>query len=73
MTARTLQRRFRFGATVLPDPDPSLSPEAAVKLYGPTYPFLMSATLVGPTETPCGLFLEFEAQKPPVATKGTCP
>lgn len=38
MTARTLQRRFRFGATVLPDPDPSLPPEAALRLYAPTYP-----------------------------------
>ncbi len=69
MTARTLQRRFRFGATVLPDPDPSLSPEAALRLYAPTYPFLAHATLSAPTETTDG-FLEFEAAKPAVSTKG---
>lgn len=70
MTARTLQRRFRFGATVLPDPDPSLPPEAALRLYSATYPFLGSATLIGPTESPCGAYADYEAQKPAVATKG---
>lgn len=70
MTARTLQRRFRFGATVLPDPDPSLPPEAAVRLYAPTYPFLSHATLSAPVEIDG--FLEFEAAKPVIATKGGC-
>lgn len=69
MTARILERKFRFGATVLPDPDPSLSPEAALRLYAASYPFLQSATLTGPVEV--GGALEYQAEKPAVATKGT--
>lgn len=71
MTARTLERKFRFGATVLPDPDPSLPPEAAIKLYIGNYPFLASATLTGPTEVDG--YLEYQAEKPIVATKGRTP
>ena len=69
MTARILERKFRFGATVLPDPDPSLPPEAALRLYGASYPFLASATVTGPVETAPGI-LEYQAEKPAVATKG---
>lgn len=49
MTATPLTRHFRLGITLLPDPDPSLSPEAALKLYEGAYPLVSGASL-GPPE-----------------------
>lgn len=48
MTATPLTRHFRLGITLLPDPDPSLSPEAALKLYEAAYPLVAGASLGAP-------------------------
>lgn len=50
MTAvvQQLNRVFRFGATELPDTDPSLPPEQVLKHYAGAYPFLSVAELGTP-------------------------
>lgn len=61
-------RKFRIGATLLPDPAPDATPEDAVKMYAGTYPHIAFCTL-----TEVGLegdALIFEVTKPPAQTKG---
>lgn len=49
MTAlQTLTRVFRFGATELPDTDPSLPPAEVLKHYVGAYPFLALADIGEP-------------------------
>lgn len=61
-------RKFRVGATLLPDPAPELAPEEAIKLYHGTYPHLAFCTLEeGGVE---GDALIYVAQKPVAQTKG---
>ncbi|RMG32515.1 MAG: hypothetical protein D6720_13185 [Gammaproteobacteria bacterium] len=62
-------RIFKLGSLSLPDPDPSLSPEEAVKLYAPTYPQVAAATLSGPEIGPDGQVI-YEVQRAPAKTKG---
>lgn len=64
-------RKFRIGATVLPDPAPDASPEDAVKLYQATYPHIAFCSIeeVGME----GDALIFEVRKPPAQTKGCKP
>lgn len=63
-----LQRRFRFGATVLEDIDPSLSPAEVLSLYVPSYAFLAQATVGEPANE--GDYLVYPILKPAVHTKG---
>jgi PRTRC genetic system protein C len=45
MTANQMNRVFQLGAIKLTDPDPSLEPEDAIKLYSDNYPELAHAEL----------------------------
>lgn len=67
-TVVTLIRKFKLGATVLDDPAPHLSPEEALKLFIPNYPFLASARLGEPVQR--GEIFEYPVEKPQVQTKG---
>ncbi|KZC32588.1 MULTISPECIES: PRTRC system protein C [unclassified Rhodanobacter] len=67
-TITRMQRRFRFGATVLEDIDPSLAPSEVLALYVPSYGFLAQATLGEPTNE--GDYLVYPVLKPAVHTKG---
>lgn len=67
-TIKALTRVFRLGSISLNDPDPSLPPEQAVKLYSANYPIIDACTLGEPV-------LEGDRQvyavvKPEVKTKG---
>lgn len=61
-------RVFRFGSLRLNDPDPSLEPLAALRLYAPNYPQLATAQLLDPVVED-GL-LVYGVEKPPAKTKG---
>ena len=61
-------RVFKMGAIELADPDPARSPEEALKLYVPNYPYLAQAHL-GPPQLE-GDRLVYVVEKPPVKTKG---
>lgn len=67
-TVQALPRVFKMGSVTLADPDPTLLPEAALRLYTPNYPHLVTATLSGPVEE--GGQWVYEVQKPVVKTKG---
>lgn len=62
-------RIFKLGSLSLTDPDPSMPPEEAVKLYAPTYPQVAQATLSGPEIGPGGEAI-YEVQRAPAKTKG---
>ena len=68
---QTLRRRFRLGATVLDDIEPSWSPERVLAAYIPNYPYLQGATLSEPV-IENNEFLTFTVQKPIAQTKGQC-
>lgn len=68
MTASNLTRVFKLGITLLPDPDPTLSPEAALKLYESAYPLCAGATLGEPEVD--GERLVFPVNRRAVQTKG---
>jgi PRTRC genetic system protein C len=61
-------RIFRMGAIDLPDPDPSLTPVQALRLYQGNYPHLAHARLAEPILE--GEKLIYVIEKPPVQTKG---
>ncbi len=61
-------RSFKLGSINLPDPDPTLPPEEAVKLYAPNYPMIATSTLREPEVV--GNELVYLIEKPPVKTKG---
>lgn len=63
-----LTRVFRFGATELPDTDPSASPETVLSHYHGAYPFLAMAKVGEPTEE--GDRLVYPILKPEAQTKG---
>lgn len=63
-----LTRVFKMGSVRLPDPDPDLSPEEALRLYTANYPHLAHATLAEPRSE--GTELVYEIEKPPAKTKG---
>lgn len=44
-----LARIFRFGGADIPDPAPSLSPEACLPILAQTNPSLLNAVCEGPT------------------------
>ena len=46
---KTVQRRFKFNGRILPDPNPSLSPEMVKAQYAMSHPELGSAVIEGPT------------------------
>ena len=48
LSIKNLVREFSFNDTILPDPNPTLSPDEVMALYSGTYPELNNATLVGP-------------------------
>lgn len=43
-----LQREFKIGDRVLPDPDPKKSPEDVAQFYAPQYPELTNVSVNGP-------------------------
>jgi PRTRC genetic system protein C len=61
-------RIFRMGSVDLPDPDPTLTPLRALRLYRENYPHLANARLSEPILSADTLV--YEIQKPPVQTKG---
>lgn len=63
------RRIFRLGSLRLPDPDPSLPPEEAVRLYAAAYPQVAQAEIGEPEVSPDGE-LVYEVQRPPAKTKG---
>jgi PRTRC genetic system protein C len=67
-TTTHLTRRFKIGATLLNDPAPDLSPEDAVRLYVPNYPFIATAKLGEPVIE--GDQLVYPVEKPTIQTKG---
>lgn len=67
-TITVLKRQFQFGATLLDDPAPSMTPQDALRLFEPNYPFLASARLGEPTVK--GDSLVFPVLKPEVQVKG---
>lgn len=68
MTASTMTRQFRLGITLLPDPNPALSPEDAIKLYEVAYPIVAGCSLTGPETV--GTCLIYTVQRRTVQTKG---
>jgi PRTRC genetic system protein C len=66
---QTLTRVFRLGSISLSDPDPSISPEDAVKLYAANYPIIESCTLAEPF-VEANERLVYKVEKPEVKTKG---
>lgn len=67
-TIAVLKRQFQFGATRLDDPAPSLTPQDALRLFEPNYPFLATARLGEPTIQ--GDLLVYPVLKPEVQVKG---
>jgi PRTRC genetic system protein C len=63
-----LVRQFKFNATTLPDPDPSLDPDAVRKLYAVNYPALAAASVSEPVVD--GGYLTYIFEPPVVKTKG---
>ena len=62
-------RIFKLGSLRLADPDPSLPPEDALKLYAQAYPQVGAATLSGPTVSDNGEVI-YEVERAPAKTKG---
>lgn len=62
-------RVFKLGALELADPDPSLSPEAALALYAPNFPQIEGAALGAPDMRGDGT-LVYPVERQPVKTKG---
>lgn len=62
-------RIFKLGSLSLPDPDPSLAPDEAVRVYAATYPQVAQATLSGPEIGPNGEMI-YEVERAPAKTKG---
>lgn len=54
------KRVFRFGATTVDDPDPSMSPEQVKKLYAENYGHLKAATISDPVLESGVLVYKFE-------------
>lgn len=71
MSTENLIRQFKFGATVLNDPDPTLTPQEAIQLYEVNYPFLRGATINQPT-VENGVLI-YSIEKPVATTKGADP
>ena len=67
-TVAALPRVFKIGAIRLDDPDSSLPPDEAVKLYQRAYPYISHCTLSEPTLQ--NGVLEYAVTKPPVQVKG---
>ncbi len=63
------RRIFKLGSLRLTDPDPSLPPEEAIRLYAIAYPQVAQAQLSEPEVTDEG-DLVFEVLRPPAKTKG---
>ena len=68
-TITTLTRRFKFGATVLDDPDPTAAPLDALRMFTASYPFLATATLDEEPEI-AGSVATYTVRKPDIQTKG---
>lgn len=64
----TLNRVFKLGSITLADPDRTLPPEEALRLYAPNYPILSAADLGEPYVE--GDQLVYPVRKPEVKTKG---
>jgi PRTRC genetic system protein C len=64
----TVPRVFKIGPTVLEDPDPESTPEAALQLYAPSHPALAHCTLSEPRLE--GDRLVYEVVRPTATTKG---
>lgn len=62
-------RIFKLGSLRLADPDPSLPPEDALRLYTHAYPQVGGATLSGPTIGDGGEVI-YEVERAPAKTKG---
>lgn len=62
------ERIFRMGSIDLPDPDATLEPERALRLYAQQWPHLRRARLAPPRME--GERMIYEIEKPPVQTKG---
>lgn len=61
-------RVFKLGSTRLPDPDETMPPEEAVKLYAATYPVINHSQLSEPEVV--GDELVYTIEKPAAKTKG---
>jgi PRTRC genetic system protein C len=46
----TLDRVFRFSGMDLPDPDPTMEPEAVLKHYSRQFPRLVGAKVIAPVQ-----------------------
>ncbi len=68
MTATIMIRKFKSGSTMLPDPDPSMTPDEVRKLYAVNYPHLAQAEVLDPRTEGDELIYEFTP--PVVKTKG---
>jgi len=68
-TIQTANRLFKLGSLTLTDPDPSLPPDQAVRLYSANYPQIANAELVGPVVNDQG-DLVYTVERSPVKTKG---
>lgn len=66
--AQQLTRVFKFGAMELEDPEPSLSPEAAMRMYEKGIPALANSSISEGVVD--GDRLIFEIKKPQGKTKG---
>lgn len=62
-------RVFKIGSVSLPDPDASMTPEEAIKLYAGSYPQVVDGTLSGPTVNDKGECV-YEVERPAVKSKG---
>ena len=49
LVVSAMPREFHYNGQILPDPDPSLSPDRVKSMFAVTYPELATATIEGPT------------------------
>lgn len=73
MTAlQSLPRKFKLGATLLPDPNPEMSLEVVHETLSAQFPMMRHTHIFDSDArlSSCGTFLEYKIVLPPVKTKG---
>lgn len=71
-TVQSLPRKFKLGATLLPDPNPSMSLDQVHETLSAQFP-MMRHTHIFESDarlSKCGKYLEYPIVLPPVKTKG---
>lgn len=71
-TVQTLPRKFKIGATLLPDPNPSMPLEVVHETLSTQFPMIRHSHIFESDArvSLCGTFLEYTIVLPPVKTQG---